>query len=273
MNLGNDKIIGIVGGMGPQAGCSLFDTIIRHTKAVNDQQHLSVILMSFPQHLTDRTAFLNGDSNINPAINIVSIIKRLELAGAKIIGIACNTSHSPAIFNVILEELSKTNSHVKLLSMPIETCNYIREKYGHVRRVGIMSTNGTYKSGLYQDLLEELGYDVVVPDFEFQDKVIHRMIYDPEFGVKSSPAKITRKARSLMDKALHYFKSERTDAIILGCTELPLILTRNDVMDMLIIDPAEMLAKALIRESNKSEFAVNPRGQIGIKAPINLRLN
>jgi aspartate racemase len=248
-DLAEDKVIGIVGGMGPQAGHSLFDKIIRLTEATSDQQHLSVVLMSFPKYIEDRTAFLQGLTRVNPAINIVRIIRQLEHTGATIIGIPCNTSHAPAIFDIICKELAETQSLVKLVHMPTETCQYIAIHHKGVRRVGLMTTNGTYKTGLYKNLLMALGYEVVIPDFDFQNEVIHKMIYDPEYGIKACPNFISPEVRVLQEKALCFFKENRSDAVILGCTELPLVLTESRIGDMLLIDPTDILARALVREA------------------------
>jgi aspartate racemase len=259
MNLEEDNVIGIVGGMGPQSGTALFDRVLYHTKANKDQQHLSMILMSFPRHLVDRTAFLEGKSSINPAFNIVKIIRKLENTGAKIVGIACNTTHSPEIYNTILEELKKTNSRVKLLHMPSETCKYIKETNSDIQRVGLMTTNGTYRSKIYVKLLKDLGYEVIVPNYQFQNEVIHKMIYDPEFGIKANSNSITSEARLLLNKSLDFFQEKNADAIILGCTELSLILSGNIIKDMYIIDSIECLAKALIREATSHENKVSDK--------------
>lgn len=244
MTLIKEKVIGIVGGMGPQSGVALFNSILCETKAKTDQQHLSAVLMSFPKDITDRTLYLENDLITNPAYNIISIIKKLEAVGATVIGLACNTCHSPKIFDVISSALS---SELKLLNMPFETCKYIQNYHKKVRRVGIMATNGTYKTGLYKDLLFQLGYEVVVPEFEFQNDVIHKMIYDPEIGIKSN-AVITPEAELLSRRAISFFKAQHVDAIILGCTELSLIIKESEEDNILIIDSVTVLAKALIRE-------------------------
>jgi aspartate racemase len=258
MNVEEDNVIGIVGGMGPKAGLVLFDSILCHTRAVTDQQHLSAILMSFPRHIVDRTSFLEGVSHINPAYNIAEIISKLEKAGAKVAGIACNTSHSPEIYNVILAELYKTNSRIKLVNMPFETCRYIQDNHPNVRRVGVMTTNGTYKSGIYKQLLQNLGYEVIMPDFEFQNDIIHKMIYDQEFGLKSNASGATAEARSLLDKALRFFRNKKSDLIILGCTDLSFMLADDIAGDMLVVDSTESLAIALIREARALKMNGNP---------------
>ncbi len=247
--LEKDAIIGIVGGMGPESGLALFNDILCHSNATTDQTHLSVILMSFPKYIVDRTLFLEGLTTINPAFNIIEVIRKLENAGAKVVGIACNTSHSPQIYKVILEELDKANSQVRLINMPFETCMYIKRNHPHIRRVGIMTTNGAYKSGLYNNMLKDIGYEVIIPKFRFQNDIIHKMIYDQKFGIKSNPNTTTKMVKQFVNKALNFFKKNGAEAVILGCTELSLVLTKKVVNDMFIIDSTECLAKALIREA------------------------
>lgn len=252
MNLEEDKVIGIVGGMGPQAGLNLFNNILNLTEATTDQKHFSTILMSLPKHIIDRTSFLEGETSVNPAYNIAQIVRKLEVAGANFIGLACNTSYSPKIYNVIKEELDILNSRATLLHMPRETCKYIRENYPDFSRIGLMATNGTYKSGLYKNLLEEFGFEVIIPDFDFQDTIIHRMIYDETIGIKASPNELSTELQSLLSQALSFFEERKTEAIILGCTELSLLLKDKFVNNMLIVDPTEILAIALIREASDS---------------------
>ncbi|MGN7823605.1 aspartate/glutamate racemase family protein [Chitinophaga sp. 22536] len=243
------KVIGIVGGMGPQAGCALFSHVLRCTSAGKDQEHLPVILMSFPGDIGDRSAFLAGQVKINPAYSIAEVVQKLENAGAMVIGLACNTAHAPRIYDVIREELRKAGSRATLVHMPLETCRYLKAYHPHIRRIGLMATTGTYRSGIYQELLQKHGYEPIVPAPAFQENVIHRMIYDPVFGVKSNSGNIKAPARELMEEAVGFFEENRADAVILGCTELPLILTAGTVRNMRIIDPAEILATALVKEA------------------------
>jgi aspartate racemase len=242
-----DNVIGIVGGMGPQAGNALFNRITCNTPATSDQEHLPVILASFPSEITDRTLYLDGLVRENPAHAINLVIERLEQAGAAIIGIACNTSHAPAIFDVIREGLLARSSTVQLLHMPNETCQYIRQHMPMVSRVGLMTTNGTYRSRLYKNILESMGYEVVVPDPEFQNDVIHRMVYDPEWGIKANPAEIRQEVKMLLERALDFFSGANTEAIILGCTEFSLLFKKTMARGMPLVDATDCLAKALVR--------------------------
>lgn len=247
------ETIGIVGGMGPQAGAALLNSITCITDAARDQDHLPVILMSFPAEVEDRTSYLDGHVSINPAYSIANIIGRLEQAGASVIGMACNTSHSPRIFNVIKEQLEKAGSEAMLLNMPFETCRHIKENHPQVRRVGVLSTNGTYRSGVYNNLLREMGFEVIVPPPEFQNDVIHAMVYDADYGIKSNAGCITPEVHALMKQAISFFREKRAEAIILGCTEFSLMPFSKQVNGMLVVDSTEALARALVKEATHSQ--------------------
>lgn len=249
-----NQLIGIVGGMGPRAGVALHEAIIRNTMVNKDQDHLSVVLMTFPRELADRTAYLEGSNLINPAYGILSIIEKLIALGAKIIGIPCNTSHVPEIYKPIEEYIRNQHHDVRLVHLPSEVVEHLRHSYPGHRKVGLMSTNGTFKSKLYQDILKRNGYEVVTPDFDFQDQVIHQMIYNTAFGVKANSVNLTQEAISLWCKTLCFFKDRGVDNLILGCTELSLINKQYTEMDIPIIDTIEVLAMALIREATRNLF-------------------
>jgi aspartate racemase len=251
----SDPIIGIVGGMGPQAGAALFNSILRNTSAAKDQQHLSTILMSFPSDIVDRTAFLQGQVDINPGYAVAHIILQLEKAGASIVGISCNTCHSPKIFDLIVRQLQTQGSRVILLNMPLETCKGIAETYPHARKIGLMATTGTLLSGTYHRLLTRMGYEPIIPDAGFQQEVIHRMIYDPKSGLKATAGAITGNVNLLAKKAMGYFRSRNADAVILGCTDLSVLLEEPRAKELPLIDSTESLGKALIKAAKRPVLA------------------
>jgi aspartate racemase len=211
--------------------------------------------MSFPEDITDRTAFLEGIEPVNPATAITRVIRKLEAAGATVIGIACNTAHAPRIYRVIENELEQLNSSVHLVNMPFETCRYIKETYPHVKRVAVMATNGTYHSAIYTNWLHEFGYEVILPDYTFQDEVIHKMIYDPSFGLKANSKHISPQVQLSVKQALQLFKEKNADAVILGCTELSLVLEEGEMEGMRVIDSAMSMARALAREAGACRFS------------------
>ncbi|MBC9914885.1 aspartate/glutamate racemase family protein [Chitinophaga varians] len=260
MNINKEPVIGIVGGMGPQAGVELCSRITALTGATRDQEHLSVVMMSFPSHIVDRTSFLEGQSVVNPGYNIAAIVRKLELVGASVVGMACNTAYVPEIFDVIVQELQSSNCHVHLLNMPLETCRQIQQEYPHVRKIGIMATNGSYRFSTYPEILRQAGYQVVLPDETFQQQVVHRAIYDDHFGLKSNAREVSPEALLLIDESIDYFRKRGVELIILGCTEFSFVPAIKNVKDMLIIDSTASLAKALVREATTQQvlLAVGP---------------
>ncbi len=241
------KTIGIVGGMGPKAGSLLFDYIMKHTVASCDQEHLSVILMSFPKQIEDRTAFLEGEIQQNPAYEIGRLINKLASAGAEVIGIPCNTTHTEKIFNVIEAEYLQANFKANLLNMPLEVINYLKNECRQYKRIGVLSTNGTYHSDMYKVYLENAGFTPLIPDTDFQYEIVHKLIYDPIFGLKANTDQITKMAQQYIQKIITYFQERNTELIIFGCTELSMLNDSN--LTIPIIDSTEILAKALIREA------------------------
>lgn len=247
-------MIGVVGGMGPFAGLNLVESIYDQTKAKNDQDYLSVALLSFPSQVGDRTSFILGGSSINPAFAIADIIEKLYNMGADIISMACITSFSDTIYNVLLEELNKRHIEVKMVNMLNETCLYLKENFLNSNKIGILSTTGTYKSGIFHNLLSTIGSEVIVPESEFQKKVIHNCIYNPEFGIKSTGSKISQEALNLFNQAIEYFKDKGVNNILLGCTEFSYLVSKCELENELFIDPVKIVARRLVIEENKYKY-------------------
>lgn len=235
--------IGVVGGMGPYAGLQLVQNIFNNTVARGDQDHLNVILMS-ASDIPDRTGFLLGNIRENPAHRITDVLSRLAHAGAVVAGIPCNTAHAGPILKVVREEMKMRGIGVKLVNMIDETMAVLRS--ANRSRVGVLATTGTIKAGVYVEALRNAGMDYVQPDDETQERV-HQIIYDPDRGIKARSRPVTEWAVEEINLAITHLLSRNADIIVLGCTELPLAVDRPEVQGIPIVDPAVVLARALIR--------------------------
>jgi len=244
-----NKIIGIVGGLGPHAGIDLAKKIFDQTLATIDQDHLPIIIFSFPADISDRTEFLTGKSHVNPAGGIVKVIKKLYESGATIIGIACNTAHVPPIYNVIKTEIEKAGLKIQLVHLIDEVAKFINKNHPAIKNVGIISTIGSYNTCLYDDVFKRNEINSIIPAQKFI-QMIHEAIYDPSIGLKAQTNPITRAAKSKIKRTINHLKQKGANAIVLGCTELPLAITEAKIADFAIIDPTVILARALIREAN-----------------------
>jgi len=240
--------IGVVGGMGPFTGVDLVDKIHQESTAVKDQEHLPILLASYSNRIPDRGTFVLGRSTTNPAGPIAEIIKSLEDSGASVVGIPCVTAHCRPIMDVVIEDIRRSGVKLEPLSLLKETVRYIREAAPDLRRVGALSTTASYRTQVFAPALEQAGFEVVLQDSAIQDDLVNPAIFDPAFGIKSGAAAITGKARDLVLQAIAHLRDRGAEAVILGCTELPLAVTEPHAGDVLAVDPTRALARALIRE-------------------------
>lgn len=247
--MSSKQIIGIVGGMGPYAGLDLARKVLDNTIASRDQEHLPLVVVSAPEEIEDRTLFLIGKSNHNPADSIFPVIATLEQAGATVAGIPCNTAHAPQIFAPLLAKMKEAGHRVKLLHMIKEVGRFVRESYSELKSIGILSTTGTYQTRIYPMVLEPMGVRIVAPDVHIQDSLVHSAIYNSEYGIKAQSNPVTPFARKQLLEAIAHLREKGAEAVVLGCTEIPLAIPEVRIDNMLLIDPATVLARALIRET------------------------
>lgn len=247
-------MIGIVGGVGPYSGLDLLKKVFDNTLANSDQEYLDAVLISASSKIKDRTEYLIGKIKENPAIAIAEVLLKLQNAGVTVAGIPCNTAHSEKIFNVIQSELKKAGSTVNLLNMIEETANFIASNHPTIIKIGVLSTTGTYKSGVYAKALQSKGYEVILPSLDMQENLIHPSIYHPIYGIKTVSNPIHPEARKNLLQGFSFLKEQGAQAVILGCTEIPLAITEKEIDKMIIIDPTTVLARALIQLSNPNKL-------------------
>ena len=248
-----DAKIGIVGGAGPYAGLDLAQKILEQTIAKSDQDYLPTLLISTPGLIEDRTNFLLGKTENNPADAIYNNLRDLEALGVTVAGIACNTAHAPEIRNVFLEKLKISESSLKLLDMISETAEFLRNDCQEVNTIGVLSTIGTWKAGFYPDLLEEYGFEVLTLNEQQQQDLHNEALFNPVYGIKVQAHPVSVQARNALLEGVHTLEKQGAQAIILGCTEIPLGIPERILGQTYCIDPGLILARALIREfcSNK----------------------
>ena len=243
------RTIGIVGGLGPYAGYDLVRKIFRWTKAGTDQEHLPIMLHSFPGWIPERPAFLLGQMKENPGEDIGGIMVQLARNGAGVIGMPCNTAHSPRILDVALERLRETGLDVTFVSIIESAVKHVRSLCPSGGRIGLMGTVATLQTRLYQNALEQAGLEPVLPDEE-DCVLVQRAISDPEFGIKAFSDPVSSRARRiLLDTTRRLVEEKNVDVILLGCTEIPVAVTESRLWDTPVVDATSVLARELIRAS------------------------
>ncbi len=244
-------MIGVLGGVGPYAGLDLMRKLFDATRASCDQEHLPVVAFSLPGRIADRTRFLLGESETNPGEAIGAIMVQLAAAGASVIGMPCNTAHSPRILEPALRRLREAapeTRFVHLIDVTIAAVSLALRAQGSAPsgvRVGVLSTRGTHAAGIYQEALEQAGFVPLFPDEAGRDRV-QAAIADPEFGIKARSNPVSERARQWLAAEADSLVEQGARAVILGCTEIPLALTESHRHGVPLIDATAALARALV---------------------------
>tara|TARA_B100000315_G_scaffold82408_2_gene75537 strand:+ start:8237 stop:9007 length:771 start_codon:yes stop_codon:yes gene_type:complete len=247
-------IIGIIAGAGPYAGLDLAAKILEQTNARSDQGYLPVYSVSTPSKIEDRTRFLLGESDENPAYALARNFLELQAMKATLIGLPCNTAHAATILDVFHAEIAPHITSARYLDMIQETVKFIGSECPGVKKLGILSTLGTWKAGFYPELLEVEGYHTLVLDEQQQRQIHEESLFHPEHGIKVQAHPVSETARNILLEGVETLQKMSAEAIILGCTEIPLGIQERKIGDTFIIDPGLILARALIREASPEKL-------------------
>ena len=222
-----EQIVGILGGMGPEATAELFRRILSLTQAKVDQNHLHVLVDSNPK-IPDRTAAIIGEGE-SPLPALVAAAQNLERAGADFIAIPCNTAH------YWLHELREEVS-IPIINMIGETALRVADQRPALHKIGLLATTGTLQSGLYQRAFADNSIDIFVPSEE-QDAVIMSAIHAIKAGDHSVKSAVIEVAQELMACG--------AQGIIPGCTELSLVVPAGS-LSVPVFDPLSILAERAV---------------------------
>ena len=248
-----EKVIGILGGMGPEATMDCFDKIIKNTPAAKDQDHLRVVIDSNP-NVPDRTAAIIGDGQ-SPVPAMVAGCHALQRAGADFIIIPCVSAH------VFLADV-RQQIELPVLSIFDAVAEAVTRDFPEIKVAGLLGTTGTVSGGLFQERLAQEDITTLVPDKEMQSRVMEA-IYD----IKNAHAARTRSEVTTdliaAGESLISRKPEGAQGIIAGCTEVPLALKQKH-LSIPYFDAVTILARAAIIKAgirpnhNPSLFSEHP---------------
>lgn len=237
-----EKVIGVLGGLGPWATLDLFEKILTLTPAAKDQDHLRLIIDNNPK-IPDRSPAILGTGE-DPTPALVETARNLERAGADFIVIPCNTAHF--FYDAVRRAVS-----IPVLHIMDEVAASAGDAVPGLRQVGVLATAATVQSRLYHDAFERVGVAVVGPDERGQD-VVNRAIYGVKAG-RMGP-EVTRELAAVATALI----SSGAQAIVLGCTELPFVLREQDVR-VPLLDSNLILASAAVRAATTAPEPVSPR--------------
>ncbi|RKD27525.1 aspartate racemase [Caminicella sporogenes DSM 14501] len=227
------KTIGILGGMGPLATADLLKKIITLTDANGDNEHIPVIVDNNTQ-IPDRTEYIIN-SGKDPTDYLIRSALRLEMMGADVIVMPCNTAHY--FYDEIVKYIK-----IPFINMIEETAKETKKLYPKVKKVALLATEGTNKSKIYDKVFSRYDLEIIKPD-DCEQKYVTELIYSIKAGKYNIELKNFK-------NVLYKFKNNNIDVFILGCTELPVAFEMFRI-DEICIDPTKILACSAIKYVGK----------------------
>lgn len=227
------KKLGIIGGMGPLATADLFKMVVLLTDADSDQEHMHIVIDNNTS-IPDRTSYIMGVGE-DPRKYLIESAKQLENMGAEFLIMPCNTAH------YFYEDVAK-EINIPFLNIVEETVKFILDKYPNINKIGLLATDGTCSTGIYDNYFGNYEIEVIKPTKDMQSHVM-----DFIYSMKNGNKEIILEG---FYKAVGEMKRQGVKVFILGCTELSSAYEMFK-MDGNYIDPLKVIAIRAINFSGK----------------------
>ena len=221
-------LVGVLGGMGPDATVDFMAKVIAMTPAQGDQDHVHMIVDHNPSVPNRQAAILGGGEDPVPAL--VGMAKRLAAAGADFLVSPCNTAY-------VFAESIVAAVDIPLISIIDVTVDAVRERAPQAA-VGVLATNGCLAAGVFQDALSKAGLDVVLPGDDELSRLMD-LIYRIKGGDQSEAVS------SAMAGLAEVLEARGAEVIIAGCTEIPLVLD-GSMLSVPLISSTDELARRTV---------------------------
>ncbi len=241
---------GIIGGLGPLAHIIFEQRLLAESTrrgATRDADH-PVWLLVNATDVPDRTQSIAGQAQ-SCSRALIRHGRMLHAAGADFLIVTCNTAH--AFHPEVQDRLG-----LPWINLINRTAESLVLDHPGARKVGVLATDGTLSTGLYQTRLTEMGLIPIVPELgsELQQRVMDA-IYAPGWGIKGGGPVLSRRARQAVLSAIDSLAARGAEVLIAGCTELSVVLDRlpSHLQPALPhVDPLDIAAKLVLDLSFKS---------------------
>ena len=226
----SERILGVLGGMGPLASAEFMRQLTLMTPAERDQDHIPAVLWSDPR-VPDRMAARRG-TGPDPLPILLRGLRGLEAAGCGAVAIPCNTAHGWI-------EGMRAATRLPILHIVAAAADELRRLGVGPGTVGVMGTAATLEMGLYQDGLCDGGWDVIVPPLGDMARLVTPAIAEVKANrVAAAHAPLAEAARALVARG--------ATAVVLGCTEIPLGVAAGPPLPFPVVDTIAALARVAI---------------------------
>tara|TARA_Y100000768_G_scaffold327557_1_gene265255 strand:+ start:300 stop:989 length:690 start_codon:yes stop_codon:yes gene_type:complete len=227
-------MIGILGGMGTQAGLDFCNKLAKLNRGKSDQNY-PLFLLYNKSNIPDRKQNLKNYSKVLKSLIIGC--KFLQKNKCKFISIPCNTAH------YWYEDL-KIKIKIPILNMPKIVYENALRNCSKSSKIGLLATETTIKTGIYKKYFEKK-YDLIMPQKNLQTKCVNKSIKLVKMGK-------TKEAEKAIKPAVNYLLKKKCKKIILGCTELPIAIFayksfKKAKLSKIFMDPNLILAEASLK--------------------------
>jgi len=229
------KRLGILGGMGPAASAEYVTRLIQQTPATCDQEHIPFVLWNDPT-VPDRSTSLRA-GNDKPLPYLIDGIQSLRYSQCDLIVIPCNTAH------FWFDELIKQG--VRIIHIVDSVASALRDVSVTNTTIGVMGTRATVELGLYQSRLSQAGWNCITPSENEMSTLVQPAID----LIKSGKLE---QAHDMFITVIDKLIARGAKAVVLGCTEIPLVVKENHYNGTPLINSIDSLVKAAIKEFNRS---------------------
>lgn len=228
------RVLGVLGGLGPAATADFYAKLVAATPAVRDQDHLHVIIDSDPS-VPNRNDAVAGRGP-SPAPQLAAMARRLEAAGAEALFLVCNAAH--AFADAITDAVS-----VPLVSIVDEAVAATLTALPHARTVGVLAAAGAQDARLYPTAFAAHGVAVLEPTGEQRERFM-ALLYRVKAG------EVGGAVRAAMLRLAQELVAAGAEALVAGCTEVPLVLDREALqaagVDVPFVSSTDALVKAAV---------------------------
>ena len=244
-------MIGILGGMGTQAGLDFCNKLAILNRGKIDQEYPLFVLFNKsnipgrPESIGVQTKNLSNKSKNKKVEKKYQLVLKSLLNGCKVlkeskckfIVIPCNTAH------YWYEDLKK-KINLPIVNMPKEVFNHTKKKCKKNSTIGLLATEGTLKTGIYNKFFDR-DYNLIFPNNSLQKNSVNKAIKLVKMGK-------VREASKIIKPAIEFLVKKKCKKIILGCTELPIAIFafksfQKIKTSKIFLDPNLILANAAMK--------------------------
>lgn len=223
------RIVGVLGGLGPEATLDFYAKVLALTPAEHDQDHLHLIIDSNPK-VPNRNEAVAG-TGPSPGPVLAAMAAGLERVGADFLVMVCNAAHA------FQGEIEAAVS-IPFVSIIAETCEATLQAVPELKTVGVLGSSGCLDAGLYQNAFAARGVATLVPQGADRDAFM-KLLYRIKAGDKG--AVVRQEMRALTTSLI----AAGAEAIVAGCTEVPLVLGQGD-LPCPLVNSTDVLAERTV---------------------------